>query len=526
MTDFLRFDGAQRHQPAIDAWLAAQSPELRAIARVWFEVMRGCGPNVTELLHDAHPTACVGDAAFGYVNVFTSHVQHRLLPRRVIARPGPFAGRHGQIHAACEGPTREPSGRGGSEGAHPGCLSRHQAKNGSHACQALTSIGSSPVPSRSCTSRYMVPLIFETYADDLAARVVRRSPKSVLEIAAGTGVVTRRLANALPHTHPSSRLISTRPWSTTLRAWARVAPWCGDQADASQLPFADESFDVVVCQFGAMFFPDKPKAYSEARRVLREVAPSSSTSGTVSSTTRSRMWSRVRSADVPENPPRFMACTHDGSSDPGLIARQPRKAGSPKAFDRDAVGEKPRSGRTHPGDRLLPGNADAKRDRGARRASVLAEATDVAAAAIRAHLRRRRGGWGRSRRSSSSPNVRRSWGSQRMKTKATRESVDDLLSVPGLRWAGLADCKHYHLAQRVATQLPKMWGEITSGKTAFSTYTYESGRSGEACQVGKAMRARRACGLSTGGRRRASQTPRQTGGEKQKMGKALTVLLA
>jgi hypothetical protein len=71
---FLRFDGAVRRQPEIDRWLDARRPELAAIAREWFDVMRGCGPDVTELLHDHHPTACVGDAAFGYVNVFTSHV--------------------------------------------------------------------------------------------------------------------------------------------------------------------------------------------------------------------------------------------------------------------------------------------------------------------------------------------------------------------------------------------------------------------------------------------------------------------
>ena len=71
---FLRFDGAVRHQPKIDAWIDARRSDLGDIARVWFEEMRKCGPDVTELLHDGHPTACVADAAFGYVNVFTSHV--------------------------------------------------------------------------------------------------------------------------------------------------------------------------------------------------------------------------------------------------------------------------------------------------------------------------------------------------------------------------------------------------------------------------------------------------------------------
>jgi hypothetical protein len=74
VTRFLRFDGATRHQPQIDRWFESRSPELAAIAREWFSQMRNCGPDVTELLHDGHPTACVEDAAFGYVNVFTAHV--------------------------------------------------------------------------------------------------------------------------------------------------------------------------------------------------------------------------------------------------------------------------------------------------------------------------------------------------------------------------------------------------------------------------------------------------------------------
>ena len=74
MSSFLRFNGATRHQPQIDRWFETQRPELAVIAREWFSRMRDCGPDVTELLHDGHPTACVEDAAFGYVNVFTSHV--------------------------------------------------------------------------------------------------------------------------------------------------------------------------------------------------------------------------------------------------------------------------------------------------------------------------------------------------------------------------------------------------------------------------------------------------------------------
>jgi hypothetical protein len=70
----LRFAGAIVRDPAVDAWFASRGPELGAIARQWFLLMRACGPDVRELLHDGHPTACVGDAAFGYTNAFTSHV--------------------------------------------------------------------------------------------------------------------------------------------------------------------------------------------------------------------------------------------------------------------------------------------------------------------------------------------------------------------------------------------------------------------------------------------------------------------
>ena len=70
----LRFNGAVKHDPAIDAWMTERAGELGAIAHQWFEVMRKCGDEVRELLHDGCPTACLGDAPFGYVNVFTSHV--------------------------------------------------------------------------------------------------------------------------------------------------------------------------------------------------------------------------------------------------------------------------------------------------------------------------------------------------------------------------------------------------------------------------------------------------------------------
>jgi len=72
--EILRFNGTVQRDPAIDAWLNEHSGELGVIAQQWFEVMRNCGDEVRELLHDGCPVACLGDAPFGYVNVFTSHV--------------------------------------------------------------------------------------------------------------------------------------------------------------------------------------------------------------------------------------------------------------------------------------------------------------------------------------------------------------------------------------------------------------------------------------------------------------------
>lgn len=73
-TDVLRFNGAVERAPAIDAWLEERPAGLGTIARQWFEAMRQCGDEVRELLHDGCPVACLGDAPFGYVNVFTAHV--------------------------------------------------------------------------------------------------------------------------------------------------------------------------------------------------------------------------------------------------------------------------------------------------------------------------------------------------------------------------------------------------------------------------------------------------------------------
>jgi hypothetical protein len=67
-------DGARRRDPAVDGWIESRSAPFRPIVRRWFDAMRACGPDVVELLHDGHPTACVGNLAFGYVNAFSGHV--------------------------------------------------------------------------------------------------------------------------------------------------------------------------------------------------------------------------------------------------------------------------------------------------------------------------------------------------------------------------------------------------------------------------------------------------------------------
>jgi hypothetical protein len=84
----LRFPSSVRHDPRIDAWMHEHAGELGAIAQRWFQLMRGRGEDVRELLHDGHPTACVGDAAFAYVNAFTAHVNVGFFRGAEIRDPG------------------------------------------------------------------------------------------------------------------------------------------------------------------------------------------------------------------------------------------------------------------------------------------------------------------------------------------------------------------------------------------------------------------------------------------------------
>ncbi len=87
MTHLLRFSGSVKRDPAIERWMKAHPGELGIIAQRWFGVMRKCGDDVRELLHDGHPTACISDAAFGYVNVFKAHVNVGFFRGAEIADP-------------------------------------------------------------------------------------------------------------------------------------------------------------------------------------------------------------------------------------------------------------------------------------------------------------------------------------------------------------------------------------------------------------------------------------------------------
>ena len=160
---------------------------------------------------------------------------------------------------------------------------------------------------------HLVPLIFEPYAVDLANRLASLPVSRVLEIAAGTGVATRSLATVLPEDVSIVATDLNQPMLDHAAAIGTTRPVEWRQADAMQLPFPDGTFDAVVCQFGVMFFPDKPKAFSEARRVLR--------SGGVLVFS---VWDRIEEnefADTvttalemlfPADPPRFLARTPHG----------------------------------------------------------------------------------------------------------------------------------------------------------------------------------------------------------------------
>jgi ubiquinone/menaquinone biosynthesis C-methylase UbiE len=176
--------------------------------------------------------------------------------------------------------------------------------------------------------RCLGPFIFEPYARDLAQRVQKLGPKHVLETAAGTGIVTRAIAEALPS---SVEIVATDLNEGMIvmgrqNVMAPTVRW--QQADAQALPFEASSFDTVVCQFGAMFFPDKRRAYSEARRVLRP-----------DGVFLFNVWDRIETSEIahviaeavkaafPDDPPRFLERTPYAYNDVDRIQHELRSAG-------------------------------------------------------------------------------------------------------------------------------------------------------------------------------------------------------
>jgi ubiquinone/menaquinone biosynthesis C-methylase UbiE len=177
--------------------------------------------------------------------------------------------------------------------------------------------------------RYMVPLIFASYAGDLSQRAAALSPKAVLETAAGSGVVTRALA---PKLTSDARYVVT-DFNQPMLDYAATRQNPDDriswrQADAQALPFEDATFDLVCCQFGVMFFPDRPSAYREARRVLNA-------DGCFLFSAWDRIEENVFADDVtcalaeffPNDPPRFLARTPHGYHDTAMIRSDLAMAG-------------------------------------------------------------------------------------------------------------------------------------------------------------------------------------------------------
>ena len=230
---------------------------------------------------------------------------------------------------------------------------------------------------------YLVPLIFEPYAADLANRLKARPLSRVLEIAAGTGVVTRALASALPE---SATTVATDLNQAMLDQAAavgtkRAVEW--RQADAMQLPFLDSSFDAVVCQFGVMFFPQKAKAFAEARRVLRP-----------GGTFLFNVWDRIEEnefADTvttalesvfPRDPPRFMARTPHGYHDRNQLARDLADGGFRSSPRIDTVAARSRAKSPREPAIAYCQGTPLRNEIEARDAARLGEATDIAAQAI------------------------------------------------------------------------------------------------------------------------------------------------
>ena len=172
--------------------------------------------------------------------------------------------------------------------------------------------------------RWLVPTLFVPFADDLVERVAAHAPSDVLELAAGTGVVTRRLVDRL-----DAAIVATDLNPGMLAVGERLAPGASwRQADATALPFEDASFDIVVCQFGVMFFPDKRVAFAEALRVLRPGgAFLFNTWGPVADNTFAAALTDALDAVFPDDPPTFVAAVPHGYHDHRTVMGDVRAAG-------------------------------------------------------------------------------------------------------------------------------------------------------------------------------------------------------
>ena len=230
---------------------------------------------------------------------------------------------------------------------------------------------------------YLVPLIFEPYAADLVNRLAARSVTRILEIAAGTGVVTRTLASVLPDRVSIVATDLNQPMLDHASALGTRRPVEWRQADAMQLPFRDGTFDAVVCQFGVMFFPEKSNAFSEARRVLR--------SGGVFIFS---VWDRIKEnefADTvttaleslfPKDPPRFLARTPHGYHDLPTIERDLANGGFMASPQITTVAARSRAKSSRVPAIAYCQGTPLRTEIEARDASRLGEATDIAAEAI------------------------------------------------------------------------------------------------------------------------------------------------
>jgi ubiquinone/menaquinone biosynthesis C-methylase UbiE len=232
--------------------------------------------------------------------------------------------------------------------------------------------------------KYLGPMIFQPYADDMAQRLSDLKAGRVLEIAAGTGIVTQALIKTLP---PAVSLVATDLNQAMLDVAAvkdRSNRITWQQADAQTLPFPDTSFDAVVCQFGAMFFPDKPRAFGEARRVLK---PGGRYLVSV--------WDRLAHNEVtdlvvsavaemfPADPPQFLARTPHGHYDKDVIVSALKQAG----FADVAVATVTKRARAANATDAVFGFVQGTPHRSeieARDATRLAEATEKAAARVKA----------------------------------------------------------------------------------------------------------------------------------------------